>query len=74
MAKAAKSARRSAPTRPISASGEMPSASAFSMIGVPWVSSAQTYMTAWPASFIVRTQMSHWIVSVMWPRWVGPFA
>jgi hypothetical protein len=42
MPKAAKSARRSVPTRPMSSSGVTPSAAAFSMIGVPWVSSAQT--------------------------------
>ena len=42
MPKAAKSLLRSAPTRPISSSGVMPSDYAFSMIGVPWVSSAQT--------------------------------
>jgi hypothetical protein len=40
--KPAKSASCSFRTRVISSSGSIPSARAFSMIGVPWASSAQT--------------------------------
>jgi hypothetical protein len=52
----------------------MPSFSARSMIGVPWVSSAQTYQHSWPRIFWKRTQMSVWMYSTRWPRWIAPLA
>jgi hypothetical protein len=55
-------------------SGVMPSFSARSMIGVPWVSSAQTYQHSWPRIFWKRTQMSVWMYSTRWPRWMAPLA
>ncbi len=42
-------------------SGLTPAFSAASMIGVPWVSSAQTYQTLPPISRRARTQMSAWM-------------
>ncbi len=42
------------------ASGVTPAFSAASMIGVPWVSSAQTKWTAWPAMRRARVKMSPW--------------
>ncbi len=56
-----------------SACGVMPSASAFSMIAAPCVSSAQTKCTSWPRIRWKRTQMSAWMYSMMWPMWNGPF-
>ena len=52
----------------------IPSASAFSMIGAPWVSSAQTKWTVLPCIRWNRTQMSAWMYSMMWPMWNGPLA
>jgi hypothetical protein len=72
--KPAKSRECSAWTRAISASGVMPSFSARSMIGVPWVSSAQTYQHSWPRIFWKRVQMSVWMYSTRWPRWIAPLA
>jgi len=43
------------------ASGVVPALSAASMIGVPWVSSAQTKCTSPPAMRRARTQMSAWM-------------
>ncbi len=51
-----------------------PSASAFSMIGAPCVSSAQTKCTSCPCIRWNRTQMSAWMYSMMWPMWNGPLA
>jgi hypothetical protein len=42
-------------------SGVIPAFSAASMIGVPWVSSAQTKRTSSPAMRRARTQMSPWM-------------
>jgi hypothetical protein len=42
-------------------SGLMPAFSAASMIGVPWVSSAQTKCTLRPIMRCARTQMSAWM-------------
>ena len=52
----------------------MPSLSAFSMIGAPCASSAQTKCTSCPCIRWKRTQMSAWMYSMMWPMWNGPFA
>ena len=54
--------------------GVMPSSSAFSMIGAPCASSAQTKCTSCPCIRWKRTQMSAWMYSMMWPMWNGPFA
>jgi len=45
----------------MNSSGATPAFSAASMIGVPWVSSAQTYTTSPPAILRARTQMSAWM-------------
>ncbi len=52
----------------------MPSDSAFSMIGAPWASSAQTKWTSWPCIRWKRTQTSAWMYSIRWPMWNGAFA
>ena len=65
---------RVAAMRATSACGVTPSASAFSMIGAPCVSSAQTKCTSSPCMRWKRTQMSAWMYSMMWPMWNGPFA
>ena len=52
----------------------MPSSCAFSMIGAPCASSAQTKCTSCPCIRWKRTQMSAWMYSMMWPMWNGPFA
>src|SRR5688572_13624670 len=65
--------RRPAPIWRISSSGVMPSASAFSMMGAPCVSSAPTKCTGRPCMRWKRTQMSAWMYSMMWPMWNGPF-
>ncbi len=72
--KRARSRRWDSATRAMSSSGGMPSASALSMIGAPWVSSAQTKCTLCPCSRWKRTQMSAWVYSMMWPMWNGPLA
>ena len=60
--------------RTVTCSGVRPSFSARSMIGVPWVSSAQTYQHSLPDIFWKRTQMSVWMYSTRWPRWMAPLA
>ena len=45
-----------------------------SMMGVPCVSSAQTYQHSLPRIFWKRTQMSVWMYSTRWPRWMAPLA
>ncbi len=54
--------------------GVLPAFSAAIMMGAPWVSSAPTKFTALPSSRCVRTQISAWIYSMMWPMWKLPLA
>ena len=54
--------------------GVSPAFSAAIMIGAPCASSAPTNCTMWPAMRWLRTQMSAWMYSMMWPMWNLPLA
>src|SRR5712671_2159901 len=74
MPNAAKSRWCCVPMSAISCSGARPSCCARIMIAVPWVSSAHMKPTRWPHRRWKRAQMSVWMYSTRWPRWIGPFA
>src|SRR5690606_37886133 len=74
MRNVSKSRRCSALMRSISDSGEMPSRSARSIVGVPCASLAQTYHTVCPRIRWKRTQTSVCTYSTIWPRCSESFA
>src|SRR5690606_4044914 len=74
MRNVSKSRRCSALMRSISDSGETPSRSARSIVGVPCASLAQTYQTVCPRMRWKRTQTSVCTYSTTWPRCSESFA
>ncbi|MBA7627494.1 hypothetical protein ES703_34956 [subsurface metagenome] len=57
----------------ITSAGDIPSSSAFTVMGVPWVSEPLMKTTSCPIFLIYLTKMSAGTYVLRWAMWQGPF-